>query len=397
MSRHRKPISTLLALPDRGQPDRKIAIFSWGLIATATAITCLMCATDTLPERTSEGTSVPAAPDQGPEPTPDPGGDDNGPDEKHDVYKDSPQRGYVPTYFDGHGGIAGVPLTEEQRKAVVAEAERRGMSEVDAQALAYGEPEHAPQAAPPGASLPLAAKPLYREVAPTETVTATVGDSVPMAPAPPAEPQQKAPAPVPLTATPPAGKKDESSKGQAKKGKDGPAARSASEDAKQMLKDIVPDPVEDLLHHMTHLKSFMRGVSAPGYAPIVETSVDESTGAVTMTTLVAEDLAVSVTVTTPVDEAAEPQPCTISVMVTDPETGAVAVTTEERTVDTPQEVSHAAINEVVDAVVAASQVPDEAPAESETPAQAGQVPPEADGLAAVEGRAAEALATSSEQ
>ncbi|PPT14775.1 hypothetical protein [Streptomyces cinnamoneus] len=303
-------------------------------------------------------------PDQGPEPTPEPGDDDNPDDDKHDVYKDAPQRGYVPTYFDGHGGIAGVPLTEEQRKAIIAEAERRGMSEPDAKALAYGEPEHAPQAPPPGTSLLVAVKPLYREVAPGETTTTTAADSGPTAPAPPAVPQSKTTAPAPLTATPPGGK-NEPKKDEPTKSQVAPTPRSAPEEAKQMLKDIVPDPVEDLLHHMTHLRSFMRGVSVPGYAPTVEvTAPDDSTGAVTMTTRVADDMAVSVTVTTSVDEADEPQPCTISVTVTDPETGEVTVATEEKTVDTPQEVSHAAISEVVDAVVAASQVPDEAPGQS---------------------------------
>ncbi|MEU2111482.1 hypothetical protein [Streptomyces sp. NPDC019507] len=47
--------------------------------------------------------------------------------------------GYRPTWFDGAGGIAGVSFTDEQRKALIHEAERRGMSVQDAYALAYGD------------------------------------------------------------------------------------------------------------------------------------------------------------------------------------------------------------------------------------------------------------------
>ncbi|MEU9044065.1 hypothetical protein AB0D63_20660 [Kitasatospora sp. NPDC048343] len=324
-------------------------------------------------------------PDQGPEPTPEPGDDDDDkPDDKHDVYKDTPQGGYVPTYFDGHGGIAGVPLTDEQRKAVIAEAERRGMSEPDAKALAYGEPEHAPQAPPSGTGVLVAVKTLYREVAPGETTTTTVAGSAPSAPAPPAASEPKTTAPAP-----PPGGKNESKEDEPKKGTDAPKPRSATEDAKQMIKDIVPDPVEDLLRHMTHLRSFMRGVSAPGVEPTVEvTTLDDSTGAVTMSTVMSDSMEVSVTVTTPTDEAAPSQPCTVSVTVTDTQTGDVAATSEPKTVDSPQDVTHVAINEVVDTVIAASsedtaQAPPEMAATARTPE--GGVPTDPEGASTVAG------------
>jgi hypothetical protein len=59
--------------------------------------------------------------------------------QEDDAYAEAPKSGYVPTYFDGGGGIAGVPLTEEQRKALIAEARRRGMPIEEAYALAYGD------------------------------------------------------------------------------------------------------------------------------------------------------------------------------------------------------------------------------------------------------------------
>jgi hypothetical protein len=98
--------------------------------------------------------------------------------EAGDVYRSKPEEGYVPTYFDGRGGIAGVPLTDEQRQAVMKEAIRRGLSKEDARALAYGEDDEFTKPAQPvrpdvekhgdGDTQVLASGPLYREVAPTE-------------------------------------------------------------------------------------------------------------------------------------------------------------------------------------------------------------------------------------
>lgn len=97
------------------------------------------------------------------------------------VYRNDSAAGYVPTYFDGAGGIAGVPLTDEQRRAVMAEADRRGASEQEARLLAYGEsdpptrlvyPIHPPRPQPKVPKLlhrdDATSKVTYREMAPGE-------------------------------------------------------------------------------------------------------------------------------------------------------------------------------------------------------------------------------------
>ncbi|MCX4677701.1 hypothetical protein OG413_20730 [Streptomyces sp. NBC_01433] len=56
-----------------------------------------------------------------------------------DIYTDDPAEAERKTLFDGAGGVAGVPFTDEQRKAIVKESMRQGLSEADAYALAYGD------------------------------------------------------------------------------------------------------------------------------------------------------------------------------------------------------------------------------------------------------------------
>ncbi|MFI2672542.1 hypothetical protein ACH5AU_23780 [Streptomyces albidoflavus] len=56
-----------------------------------------------------------------------------------DLFQQEPAEGYVSTLLDGAGGVAGVPLTREQRTAVVAEMQRRGYSAEEAYGVAYGD------------------------------------------------------------------------------------------------------------------------------------------------------------------------------------------------------------------------------------------------------------------
>ncbi|MER7109651.1 hypothetical protein [Streptomyces sp. NPDC000229] len=113
------PIGRVLGIPAKGQRDRRLAIAGYGLIV-ATAFTTLTL--------TSISDDRPAASGRG---------DVGGPETE--TYRATHDPGYMPTYLDGGGGIAGVPLTEEQRKALIREAMRRGMSERDAYSLAYGD------------------------------------------------------------------------------------------------------------------------------------------------------------------------------------------------------------------------------------------------------------------
>jgi hypothetical protein len=116
------PIGRLLAIPARGARGRKMALAGYGMLvatvfgtfATTTLRDAPVRARDSRPD-TAHGTK------------------------KGDVFTDSKGPGYAPTYLDGGGGIAGVPLTEEQRKALIREAMRRGMATADAYALAYGD------------------------------------------------------------------------------------------------------------------------------------------------------------------------------------------------------------------------------------------------------------------
>lgn len=167
MSCHRKPVSRALALPAKGEPQRRTAMVAWGLLASAAVYSGGIGLLQHNQEPAADKGTAKAAPDV--EPDMQPGRDP----EAGDVYRRDPKEGYVPTYFDGRGGIAGIPLTEEQRQAVVKEALRRGVSAEDAHALAYGEADESalidkPEVKPPttgGDYTILAAGPIYREVA----------------------------------------------------------------------------------------------------------------------------------------------------------------------------------------------------------------------------------------
>ncbi|MEU7030011.1 hypothetical protein AB0A60_25440 [Streptomyces sp. NPDC046275] len=115
-------MSRALALPAAGQRGRRAALTGYGFLVAA-VFTSL--ATATLPDDSSRTGS--GRPDE-------PHGD-----KESDVFASAQQPGYAPTWLDGGGGIAGVPLTEEQRKALIREAERRGLSTAEAYALAYGD------------------------------------------------------------------------------------------------------------------------------------------------------------------------------------------------------------------------------------------------------------------
>jgi hypothetical protein len=115
------PHGKLLAIPAKGQRGRKLAFASCGILVSGAFATLTVTSLQDSPpppaERESKGHGA----------------------KEGDAFQDTPKPGYYPTYLDGGGGIAGVPLTAEQRRALIREAWRRGLSIEDAYALAYGD------------------------------------------------------------------------------------------------------------------------------------------------------------------------------------------------------------------------------------------------------------------
>ncbi|MCC2278849.1 hypothetical protein LKL35_25975 [Streptomyces sp. ET3-23] len=294
--------------------------------------------------------------------------------EAYDVYRHHPAKGYVPTYFDGHGGIAGVPLTEEQRQAVVKEALRRGVSPEDAHTLAYGVAEDSkpvvkPNVTPPayGGTTVLAAGPVYREVAPTE-LNATGSDTA----APDKTPDREIPVPS-ETARPSTGRRDDEAKGE-----DKPKEMGTKEMLKRSFESVLPDPVEkpveDLLGRLNPFRSYMFMISQPGTEPTF-TAAEPEDGMVTVTaeTQVTDSMAVKVEVTAPVEETADAPPSTVSVTVTDPLTDKVTVASETATVEGGHDdIPRVAIGEVVEAVVTAANDDSAAPGDSAAASEAAE-------------------------
>ncbi|MFB8020019.1 hypothetical protein ACFC36_15835 [Streptomyces rubiginosohelvolus] len=351
MSPHRRPfVSRVLALPEKGEPQRRTAITAWGLIATTAVFTTTFGLVERSREEAAEGRASGMAatvPDAEPE--------DDG------VYRDGPASGYVPTYFDGHGGIAGVPLTEEQRDAVVREALRRGVSHEDARALAYGEgtaplyPDAPKEKSPSPGMTVLAAAPIYREVAPLEK-RAGGGDG----PAAPGVPDPKLR--HESGGRQQSGRREEKGKGRTKPG--------VKEQMRNMVESVVPDRIEkplgEVLGPLNPFRSYMKAISLPGTEPLFTVSPPEG-GVVTVTaeTRVTETMAVTVQVKAPVVETPQSPPPSVSVTVTNPETDAVTAVSEERPVPGGSaDIPRVAIGEVVEAVVAAASEPD-APREDE--------------------------------
>ncbi|MFD9424650.1 MULTISPECIES: hypothetical protein [unclassified Streptomyces] len=115
---HRKPgrrVARVLAVPAKGEKGRRAALLGYGGLAfsLATGTTFHAVATERSPATVAVLTG--------------------------DIYTDDPAKAERTTVFDGAGGVAGVPFTDEQRKAIVKESMRRGLSEADAYALAYGD------------------------------------------------------------------------------------------------------------------------------------------------------------------------------------------------------------------------------------------------------------------
>lgn len=339
MLAHRKPVKRVLSLSGRAKSQRRMAVFGYGLLTTAVAYSGLTAAT--------AGTKVPKQTVRADTAT-------TSVDAEAGVYQRQPTSGYIPTYFDGHGGIAGVPMTDEQRKALSKEAVRRGMSKSDADALAYGDelPEEAAasetEERTDQGNAPTAM--LYREVAPSEgsgraAVVGEESETDGRAPAAPSRAEESDP-----RATVNAGTKADGRRG---------GEESAREVIKHKIGELLPESVKDLVDHLTPFRSYMAAISQPGTNSTWEVSEPHrATGEVTIeaTSQVSESISVNVEVTASDSTAkrgADVGP-SVSVTVTDPATDEVLVESEPERVGVPEDASRVAIGSVVEAVVAAS-------------------------------------------
>ncbi|MET9642471.1 hypothetical protein [Streptomyces syringium] len=365
-SRTKSAFVDLLAIPERGHEHRVSAALGYGLLATAVVFTGTMAVAREDHGQAARRPPLAAAPDHGPAEADVPGKDvemdegavpSKGQPQPAPVFSEDERDGYVPTYFDGHGGIAGVPLTEEQRRAVVAEAMRRGMSEEAAHDLAYGEDSEAG-----GEDTVLAdgngRQPVYRKIAPTEVDHASV--EAPARSAGGAKPGNQARREGAGTQ----GRRDERQVGGEKEQDRTPKKDerrekpSVADVFEQQLKDQIPDPIEDVLGPLNPFRAFLTDLSMYGVDVELEVSEpDPVTDTVTVTgsTTVSDDVAVTVEAKVPVEEPrpGERKPCTITTTVTHPETGVVK-SESTAIVHDPDDVPRVAVNEVVDAVLEAS-------------------------------------------
>ncbi|MFI7315516.1 hypothetical protein [Streptomyces venezuelae] len=366
-SRIKSTFVELLAIPERGHEHRASAALGYGLLATAVVFAGTMAVVEDGHGQAARRTPIAAVPDHGPDESDAPGSDvETGEQavplkrqaQPAPVFSDDERDGYVPTYFDGHGGIAGVPLTEEQRRAVVAEAVRRGMSTEAAHDLAYGEDSESG-----GEDTVLADRgarqPVYRKVAPTEVDHASVD-----------APARSAGGGKPVTqgrreGAGTQGRRDDERQAGDGKGQGRPPEMgekrvqpSVAEVFKEGLKDQIPDPIEDVLGPFNPFRAFLADLSMYGVDVELEVSEpDPKTDTVTVTgsTTVSDDVAVTVEAEVPVEEPrpGERKPCTITTTVTHPETGVVK-SESTAIVHDPDDVPRVAVNEVVDAVLEAS-------------------------------------------
>lgn len=348
MGRHvpssRTSTGRILAIPVRGESGRKTAVAGYGLLVAA-VFTALTTAT---------------LQDEDPHPT---GGLGI---KQADVFAAEATPGYMPTYLDGGGGIAGVPLTEEQRKALVREAKRRGLSTSDAYALAYGD-NAVVQARKDGTAevatddVIVPNGPVYAKL-PTSKTPTKESDTAALSGGDEVLAEKS-------DATPAKGSKPTQgpSKGKAKTSETGkpskkPPTVSAYEedpyypttgesfyDDDKGLKDLLPSPLDKVVDGMTTYSLWLDAASLG--TPESVGTVQADTLTVVVEADLAPDLTLTTTLTTPLDEESKVEPVGTTV-VTASSTGAVLA---EKTGTCPSvhAVSAVAIGQTVDAVLEA--------------------------------------------
>jgi hypothetical protein len=348
------PIGKILALPAQGEPSRKTAITSYGLLVAGVfgALTWSTTHNDPAPQKKDTSHGV----------------------QEDDAYAEAPQAGYQPTYLDGGGGIAGVPLTAEQRKALIAEARRRGLSVSEAYALAYGDgvvvhphkdgtvhvdtshvkvPDRPVyiRTAHPSTPSKVEQVPLTEEKA--EGTTSAVGRG---------QAKGKDEKPAKAQEKPAQGKgegKGKQGKGKGKEADDGYYDSSGDnyyeEEEKEKdsgLKSVLPPALDSLVDSASEVTGFLSQAS-PGEVTVVGPVQRGNHVMMMMSAPLAEDLTVKTTIATPIEAEAPVQPVVTTVAV-NTDTGEV-VAKEKDTCDDVSEVPTVAIGQVVDVVLEARE------------------------------------------
>ncbi|MGW8887135.1 hypothetical protein [Streptomyces sp. NPDC055749] len=276
--------------------------------------------------------------------------------------------GYRDTFLDGGGGIAGVPLTEEQRKAIIREAKRRELSTGDAYALAYGDnavvdvrEDGTVEVETEGVTVPNG--PDYAKL----PVTATTSRKAVTAPA--AGDGEKASAGSAST-SPKGSKKDQTpGKGKGKgaaKGKSGktppssgtpssdryyPSTGESFYDDEAGLKDALPAPLDKVVDGMSVFTLWLDAAS-PGTPESIGT-VEADILTMVVEAPLSPDMTLTTTLTTPLDGEPQADPVVTSV-VTHTATGEVLA---EKTGTCPNvhAVPMVAIGQSVDVVLEARE------------------------------------------
>ncbi|NUK43177.1 hypothetical protein HRW13_20410 [Streptomyces lunaelactis] len=348
------PIGKILALPAKGEPSRKTAITSYALLVGGvfSTLTWATLNDDPAPTRTAKPQGV----------------------REDDAYTHTPEPGYQPTYLDGGGGIAGVPLTDEQRKALIAEARRRGLSVSEAYALAYGDGVRLRigkngKVQVDTSEVTVPDRPVYiRAVQPAtdprveqvglteekaEGTTSAAGRS---------QAKEKDEKPAKAQEKPAQGKgegKGKQGKGKGKEADDGYYDSSGDnyyeEEEKEKdsgLKSVLPPALDSLVDSASEVTGFLSQAS-PGEVTVVGPVQRGNHVMMMMSAPLAEDLTVKTTIATPIEAEAPVQPVVTTVAV-NTDTGEV-VAKEKDTCDDVSEVPTVAIKQVVDVVLEARE------------------------------------------
>lgn len=354
MGRRAKHVSSrraalrLLGIPDKGQPHRKALVFGYGGLALSLATAATLGGASK-----AHDAKPPVALLSG------------------DVYTSDPAEAERDTLLDGAGGIAGVPFTDEQRKAIVKESKRRGMSAGDAYALAYGDAARV-EVHDDGtltvdtSKVVLANGPVYRKAEATapkggnDAETLSAGTSRIAASEETArEVEQKAPAAPSAEDVQPVDLKEADEPAPAVT----PQARGVAVEEAPLGEPYYPDSgtnpydhggsvVDAIKDALSPLTDFMESISRSGAREHVVESPDGGVTLIT-TSQITKGLEVAVQVAS-ADPSDLASPVTVSAVASDPRTGEVLAETSPTTVDSTDEASHAAIGEVVEAVLTAS-------------------------------------------
>ncbi|MEU0739296.1 hypothetical protein [Streptomyces sp. NPDC006134] len=263
------------------------------------------------------------------------------------IYTNEPQDGYVVSFFDGHGGVAGVPMTEEQRHALIKEATRRGMSEEQAYALAYGPNQASATVEREGEIEEGADEETGQEATLKETAAApgarlakkTDGDEAPVS-----HETYRILAPL-------ENEIDSAHEEGADEGDD---------DALHHALELLPEGVRDVIQNVLPFQSFMRELAGPGFEPVVDIDHDPEAGTVSLTAAsrLSPHVEVTAQVVAPVSDAdsesASASEPIVTVTVTNPVTNEVLAESEPAACEGVTDVPRVAIGEVVETVIAAS-------------------------------------------